>query len=242
MTVPSLAVVACALLASPSSSALQGIVWDGGAIASRERPERGSWDSMKSKIEKFATGRWIIKKTERFKLTEPMYDGQFKTVTLWSRGPNKKRWVDEAIRDYTVQFEGHRDQFMPTEDVRRRLDMRFGDHFNIAAGSAVLLVIPSLLAFLTSYNTPRKGISCHSGTYLIYAITQIVECLFWGWEVWLKGIYGERWSEARTRAKTINWCCQMCIGFLALLTAAAGTILQLLGVYRTCACKVMSCP
>lgn len=184
-------------------------------------------------------GRWILKQTERHRLVQSMYDGQFKTVTLWSRGPNKKRWVEEAIRDYTSHSEEHGDRSVPSEKVRKRLEMSLGDHFNIAAESAVLLMIPSLIAFLTSYNTPRKGISCHSGTYLIYAITQVVECLFWGWEVWLKGLYGERWSEARTRAKTINWCGQMFAGFLAILTAVAGTFLQLLGVYRTCACKVI---
>lgn len=239
MTVPHLAMISRATLASPNPSALQGIVWDGGAIASREKSERSSWDSMKIKVEIFAIGRWILKQTGRYQLIQSMYDGQFKTVTLWSRGPNKKRWVEEAIRDYTSHSEEHGDRLMPSKEVRKRLGMSHGDYFNIAAGSAVLLMIPSLLAFLTSYNTPRKGISCHSGTYLIYAITQVVECLFWGWEVWLKGLYGERWSEARTRAKTITWCGQMFVGFFAILTAVAGTFLQLLGVYRTCACKVM---
>lgn len=240
MTVPHLSIVSCATLASPNPSALQGIVWDGGAIASREKSERSSWDSMKSKVERFAIGRWILKQTGRYQLIQSVYDGQFKTVNLWSRGPNKKRWVEEAIRDYTSHSEEHGDRLMPSRDVRRRLRMSLGDHFSIAAGSAILLMIPSLLAFLTSYNTPRKGISCHSGTYLLYAITQVVECLFWGWEVWLKGLYGERWSEARTRAKTITWCGQIFLGFFAILTAVAGTFLQLLGVYRTCACKVMS--
>lgn len=236
---PHLAIVSCAMLASPNPSALQGIVWDGGAIASREKSERGSWDSMKSKAERFAIGRWILKKTGRYKPIHPMYDGQFKTVTLWSRGPNKKRWVEEAIRDYTFHFEEHGDRSMPPEDIRKRLKMGLAEYFSIAAGSAVLLMAPSLLAFLTSYHTPRKGVSCHSGTYLLYAITQVVQCLFWGWELWLKGMYGERWSEARTRAKTITWCGQMFIGFLAILTAVAGTLMQLIGVYRTCACKVI---
>lgn len=238
MTVPNLAIVSCAMLASPNPSALQGIVWDGGAIASREKSERSSWDSMKSKAEGSPIGRWILKQTGRYQLIHSMYDGQFKTVTLWSRGPNKKRWVEEAIRDYTSHSEEHGDRLMSSEDVRKRLEMSLGDYINLAAEGAVLLMIPSLLAFLTSYNTPRTGFSCHSGTYLIYAITQVVECLFWGWEVWLKCLYGERWSEARTRAKTINWCGQMFAGFFAILTAVAGTLLQLLGVYRTCTCKV----
>lgn len=241
MTVPHLAIVSCAMLASPDPSALRGVVWDGGAIASWEKSERGSWDSIKSKAERFAIGRWILKKTGRYGLTQPLYDGQFKTVTLWSRGPNKKRWVEEAIRDYTSRSGEHSDRSITSKEVRKRLEMRLGDHLNIAAGGAVLLTIPSLLAFLTSYNTPRRGISCHSGTYLTYAVTQFIECLFWGWEVWLKGMYGERWSEARTRAKTINWCGQMLVGFLAFMTAVAGTFLQLLGLFRTCACKVMLC-
>lgn len=229
------------MLASPDPTTLQGIVWDGGAIASREKSERGSWDSMKNKAESFALGRWILKTTERYKITESMYGGQFKTVTLWSRGPNKKRWVEEAIRDYTAHFEDHGDGLMPLEAIRKQLDMGLGDRLYVAVGSVTLLLTPSVLAFMTSYNTPRKGISCYSGTYLIYAVTQILECLFWSWEAWLKRLYGEKWSEARTRAKTITWCGQMFIGLFATLTAVAGTLFQLLGIYRTCACKVISC-
>ncbi|KAK2614158.1 hypothetical protein N8I77_001009 [Diaporthe amygdali] len=240
MTVPHLAIVSCAMLASPSPSALQGIVWDGGAIASRERSERGSWDLMKTKVESYAAGRWIANKTGRYQLLNSMYDGQFKTVTLWNRGPNKKRWVDEAIRDYAASFEEHGDRLRPPQEIRKRLDLDLGDQFMIMVGSAVLLILPSLLALLTSYNMPRKGISCRSGTYLIYGITQVIECIFWVWEGRLKRMYGERWSEARTRAKTINWCGQTFVGFFAVFTAVVGTLMQLLGVYRTCACKVLS--
>lgn len=196
---------------------------------------------MKIKAEGFAIGRWILKKAGRYEILQSMYDGQFKTVTLWSRGPNKKRWVEEAIRDYSTNFEQDRGRLTASKDVRKRLDMGIGDYLKITTGGAFLLIIPSLLAFLTTYNTPRKGISCFSGTYLLYAVTQVIECLFWGWEVWLKSIYGERWSEARTRAKTINWCVQMFAGFFAVFMTVAGTVLQLLGVYRTCACKVMPC-
>lgn len=57
MTVPHLAIVSCAMLASPDPSALREVVWDGGAIASWEKSERGSWDSIKSKAEVFALGR-----------------------------------------------------------------------------------------------------------------------------------------------------------------------------------------
>lgn len=197
---------------------------------------------MKSRVERFAIFRWVLKKTGKYEPIQPIYDGQFRTVTLWNRGPNKRRWVEEAIRDYgTTHFDEHGDRSMPPEEVRKQLSMSLGDHLNILAGSVVLLILPSLLAFLTSYHTPRKGVSCRSGTYLIYSITQVLECLFWVWEGWLKRMYGERWSEARTRAKTINWCGQTFVGFFAIFTAVVGTLMQLLGVYRTCACKVMQC-
>lgn len=235
---PCLAMVSCAMLACPDPSTLRGIAWDGGAIASREKSERGSWDAIKDEAQGFALGRWILKATRRYKLTESMYDGQFKIVPLRSRGPNKRRWVEEVIRDYTAHFEEHDDGVMPPI-VCTRLGMGLVDYFYIAGGGVILVLVPSVLAFLTSYNTPRKGISCHSGTYLIYIITQIFECIFWCWEAWLKCIYGERWSEARTRAKTISWCGQMMTGFFAILTTIIGTLFQLIGVYRTCACKVM---
>lgn len=240
-TVPFLAMVSCALLACPDPSTLRGIAWDGGAIASREKSERGSWDAIKDKVEGFALGKWVLKATRRYKLTESMYDGQFKMVTLWSRGLNKRRWVEEVIRDYTAHFEEHGDGSMPPDNFCTRLGMGLGDYFYMAGGGTILVLVPSVLAFLMSYNTPQKGLSCHSGTYLVYIITQIFESLLWAWEAWLKLIYGERWSEARTRAKTISWCGQMITGSFAILTTVLGTLFQLIGVYRTCVCKVILC-
>jgi hypothetical protein len=237
-----LALVSCALLASPDPSTLGGIVWDGGAIASREKPERGSWDSIKNKAEGFTLGRWLLQTTARYKLTQPMYDGQFKTVSLWSRGPNKQRWVEEVTRDYTAHFDEPSDGSILPETVRKRLGIGFGDYLYTTAASAALVIVPVVCAIQVSYNIPRNGISCHGGTYLIYATAQILGCLFWSWEAWLKRTYGEEWSEARTVARAISWGGQMLIGLVAILTATMGTLFQLLGLYRTCACKVSTLP
>lgn len=241
MTVPHLAIIASAMLAAESPSTLQGIVWDGGSAASRDRFEKGFWDSVKTKMQEYSLLKWLLGKVRGYEVIENTYDGQFKTVSLWNRGPNKRRWVQEALRDYEASYaavEGGIEGRMAPKDVRAALREDWGDVVNATIATACLLVVPSALAFLTSYNTPRKGISCRTLTYLVYGITQVVECLFWAWEICLKIKYGDRWSEAHTGAKTINWMGQMVVGFVAIFAAVIGTLMQLLGVYRTCACMV----
>lgn len=243
MTVPHLAIIASAMLAAASPSALQGIVWDGGSEASREGLDKGFGDSARSKMQEIPVLRWLLGKSREYEVMENTYDGQFKTVPLWKRGPNKRRWIQEALREYEAsRATGERcEGLMAPEDVRAALTENIGDVLNATIATAFLLIVPSTLAFLTSYNTPRKGISCRTLTYLVYGTCQVVECLFWVWEVCLKVKYGERWSEAHTRAKTINWLGQMVVGFIAIFAAVIGTLMQLLGVYRTCACMVCYC-
>lgn len=243
MTVPHLAIIASAMLAAASPSALQGIVWDGGAAAaSRDKFEGGFWDSVKSRMQEYAILRWLLERIRGYEIIENTYDGQFRTVSLWNRGPNKRRWVQEAIRDYETCCLDSDESLMSAKDVRDALREDLGDGLNAVVATALLLVVPSTLAFLTSYNTPRKGIACRSFTYLVYGISQVIECLLWVWEIRLKTKYGDRWSEAHTRAKTINWLGQMFVGFFAIFAAVIGTLMQLLGVYRTCACKVILMP
>jgi hypothetical protein len=62
--------------------------------------------------------------------------------------------------------------------------------------------------------------------------------MLWGWEAWLKVQYGARWSDTKTPAKAINWWAQAFVGFFAVLAAVGGTLMQLLGVYRSCPCRV----
>lgn len=241
MTVPHLAIIASAMLAAASPSALQGIVWDGGAAASRDKFEKGFWDSVKNRMQEYALLEWLLGRIRGYEVIENTYDGQFKTVSLWNRGPNKRRWVQEAIRDYETCCPDSDRNLMSAKDVRNVLREDLGDGLNAVIATAFLLIVPSALAFLTSYNTPRKGIACRSFTYLVYGISQVIECLLWTWEIRLKIKYGDRWSEAHTGAKTINWLGQMFVGFFAIFAAVIGTLMQLLGVYRTCACKVI-CP
>ncbi|KXJ91599.1 hypothetical protein Micbo1qcDRAFT_234067 [Microdochium bolleyi] len=127
----------------------------------------------------------------------------------------------------------------PPSQVRAALALTFHDLWNVAIGSSFLMLTPCALAFLVSYHTPRNGLSCRSLTYLVYAVAQACEMLLWTWEARLKIKYGpQRWSQTRTPAKLACWWGQVFVGFFAILAAVGGTMMQLLGVYRSCACRI----
>jgi hypothetical protein len=245
MTIPYLAIVSCAMLASNSPSALQGIVYDGGDYAARDKFEPSFWDQVKAKVKTNPLFATLAKQLDGYELLEHASEGHFQTVSLWNRGTNKRRWVIEAINDYEKNYTGsdHRNNdCISPDELRKALGMLSGDLFNVVAGALGLLVTPSLLAFLTSYNVPRVGLACRSLTYLVYAISQVCEMFFWAWEARLKVRYGAKWSETNTRAKAISWWGQVFVGFFAVLAAVGGTFMQVLGVYRTCVCKVKISP
>lgn len=243
MTIPYLAIVSCAMLASNSPSALSGIVYDGGSSASKKKFDMSFWDQLKEKAKSHSLVRAFIKRMHGYELIEHTYEGQFRTVPIWNRGPNKRRWVQEAIAEYEIDYNARNKKDLITpEQVRKGLKMKITDMLSIAAGTMALLMAPTVLAFLTSYNTPRKALSCRTLTYLVYGITQVCEMALWVWEAHLKVKYGPRWSNTKTPAKAINWWCQVFVGIFAIVAAVGGTFMQLLGVYRACACRVRRAP
>ncbi|KAK7908429.1 hypothetical protein PG985_015732 [Apiospora marii] len=270
MTIPYLATVSCAMLASNSSSVLQGIVYDGGGSrAGPARPAPGFWGDIKTRLKKRSLVRRMLHSLNGYELIEHTYEGRFQTVTLWNRGLNKRRWVNEAIKDYAKEHavttapsplppiasisqpgEEQGGAFsnescrpssanaITPDELRLGLRLRFGDLWNVFWGTAFLLLVPSALAFLTSYNTPRKVLSCRTITYLLYASSQVCAVGLWAWEARLKVRYGARWSETPTREKALNWWSQALVGFVGVFAAVGGTLMQLLGPYRACGCRI----
>ncbi|KAK7965170.1 hypothetical protein PG996_000473 [Apiospora saccharicola] len=268
MTIPYLATVSCAMLASNSSSVLQGIVYDGGGSsrAGPTRPAPGFWGDIKTRLKKHPFVRRMLDGLNGYELVEHTYEGRFQTVTLWNRGLNKRRWVHEAIKDYAKEHAATTGVSHPREevavsneselpppppsssspsenvitpdDLRAGLRLRFRDLWNVFWGTAFLLLVPSALAFLTSYNTPRKVLSCRTITYLLYASSQTCAVGLWAWEARLKVRYGARWSETPSREKVVNWWSQALVGFVGVFAAVGGTLMQLLGPYRACGCRI----
>ncbi|KAH8675939.1 hypothetical protein BX600DRAFT_494355 [Xylariales sp. PMI_506] len=240
MTIPYLAIISCAMLASNSPSALQGIVYDGGDEASVQKTPNNFSDLIRAKVKRSPYFHALKRFFKGYELVEHTYEGRFQTVTLWNRGLNKRRWVIEAMTEYEKDYAMSQGALIHPEELRKSLGMSLANYWNTLIGTIFLLITPSLMAFLTSYNTPQKSLSCRTLTYLVYAISQICEILFWVWEARLKVKHGANWTSMKTVAKAMNYWGQVFVGFFAVVAAVGGTFMQLLGLYRSCACKF--CP
>ncbi|KAI1763195.1 hypothetical protein GGR53DRAFT_377129 [Hypoxylon sp. FL1150] len=239
MVIPYLAIISCAMLASNSPSTLDGIVYDGGVITPKDHFKPSIWAQYRRKLRSYRGIGPIIRQLEEYNPIETAFEGGFRTVKLWKRGLNKREWVQEAVSEYaayTTAREG--DVRISSSDLRQSLTLNYLDCFYVLIGALFAVLAPCCLAFLTSYNTPQAGLSCRSLTYLVYAISQVCEIALWSCAARMKIKYGVRWPEARSIAKRICWWGQVFVGFFAIFAAAGGTLMQLLGVYRSCACKV----
>lgn len=102
--------------------------------------------------------------------------------------------------------------------------------------AAILIVIPWVLAYVTSYYTPTIGLSCRTLTFLLYFLFQLLLAAIWYYD-----FRGERPKPRRN--PVTGWPTWFgVILFLAFVgavfTAMIGTFLQIVGVYRNCKCFV----
>jgi hypothetical protein len=131
----------------------------------------------------------------------------------------------------------------------------------------LLMGVPFVLAFLTAFYTPQVGVSCRSLTFIVYTITQIFQILLWMWafagpphqgeffsllrkDGFLDGTgfftpteMGTLWSKdtffSFRSAWTIVWySLAIAFGIGGVFTSIGGTMMQLMGVYRSGKCDV----
>ncbi|KAI1397383.1 hypothetical protein F4819DRAFT_499524 [Hypoxylon fuscum] len=245
MVIPYLAIISCAMLASNSPSTLDGLVYDGDATAPDDEYSPGSWARRIKKAKLYPGIGFILRQIEGYNPIETAFEGRFRTVKLWKRGLNKREWVQEAISEYAMLAPQQSGSMIPSNELRRSLTLNWRDRLYVLVGALFAVLAPCLLAFLTSYNTPQAGLSCRSLTYLVYAISQVCEISLWICTARIKIKYGAHWAEARPIPKIPErvilhfcWWGQVVIGLFAIFAAVIGTTMQLLGVYRSCACKV----
>lgn len=261
MVIPHTAVIASAMLASNNPSTLQGIIGPvrvdngfqnersntGGSVTGPAAAWRRLLLGQASDQERNepAPGCWKGFLESVSRMIENAYDSDFEPVTLWRRGPNKQRWIDEAIR--TCEIEAARQPRKWPQEYRQTLnevkrEFRPGGGnwaFMIAAMVAVLLGVPFGFAFATSYLTPQYGLSCRSLTHLTYFLAQIVQMLLW-YPVYCMDLSGtespRRWKHvAQLLARILRY---FPVGLFAVFAAVGGTMMQITGVYTNCLCKV----
>ncbi|RYP92419.1 hypothetical protein DL770_001436 [Monosporascus sp. CRB-9-2] len=166
----------------------------------------------------------------RHNLTEKGY----KLRCMCKRRLELWRWSQVWIRDSQGQMV--------------RLDGRYRDIFDgrHVGWSSVLtifiLIIPWALAFSVAYLTPVIGISCRSATVLAYACCQSFLVILWSVHTSPKA--REARDNARERRQwkaflglwTITGIYYL-VGITSVCVTIAGTVMQLVGVYRNCVCK-----
>lgn len=165
-----------------------------------------------------------------------VYESRYRPAWIWRRGRSKKIWIDRVCKGS--------DQI---HCVGLRIRMRIDNWMVIGNLAWCLIVVPSLLAFLTSYYTPRRGLSCRSMTFLAYMLCQFWLIALWAWDIESTYLDDEglphtpvtrlSWGQESWQAY-IWWPLVMVGGSSAVLTAIGGTTMQLMGVYRNCLCNV----
>ncbi|KAI0173358.1 hypothetical protein GGR52DRAFT_580038 [Hypoxylon sp. FL1284] len=252
MVIPYLAIISCAMLASNSPSTLDGIVYDGGITGPKDHYTPGFWAQRLERAKSYRGLGFVLRQLAGYNPIERAFEGRFRTVKLWKRGLNKREWVQEAVGEYaastrgsgtaTTRGSGTATTISP-DAARRAVTLSPRDCLYVLVGALFAVLAPCCLAFLTSYNTPQAGLSCRSLTYLVYAISQVLEIVLWSCAARVRiRSAASRWPlvprrGAVTAIAVCRWG-QVFVGFFAIFAAVGGTLMQLLGVYRSCACKV----
>ncbi|KAK1753667.1 hypothetical protein QBC47DRAFT_430514 [Echria macrotheca] len=165
------------------------------------------------------------------------------TPTPDSKPPKKGFW--ERIKKKLVKrVEKLSSKYLEKKDVDATPlpddipDIDVEDWINLILTVVVLLLIPFILAFLTSYHTPLVGLSCRSFTFTLYFLFQ-----FWLGVLWFYDFTHDKhvplyftWKGYRLPTP---FTLLVVFGLLGSgFTAMVGTFLQILGVYRNCLCKL----
>ena len=166
---------------------------------------------------------------------ELVYESRYKPAWIWHRGRNKRIW---ALR---LAQTSHRDH---VDNLNDKIEIGFADWVSIFGIASVLIIVPSVLAFLTSFYTPTVGMGCRSMTFLAYMLCQLCLILLWIWNIvsTQRVPKGQQHIEV-TKTKTF-W--RACIWYplvtsiiaCAVFTAIGGTMMQIIGVYRNCLCDI----
>lgn len=167
---------------------------------------------------------------------ELVYESRYLPAWIWDRGINKRIWAIRLQKTYhTSSKDGLRDKIAMNSYVW--LSKIFVPAFG-------LILVPSILAFLTSFHTPRVGLGCRSMTFLAYMLCQLCLIVLWVWDIRSTDVNCDDQQYVHT-TKTITswrawvwWFCVIAITLCAVFTGIGGTMMQIIGVYRNCLCDI----
>ena len=174
----------------------------------------------------------------KYWIFELVYDSRYEPAWIWHRGRNKRIW---AMRLQQT----HHASASASKEWKEHMSIKFPDWLVIIGFAWVLIVIPSTLALLTSFYTPREGLSCRSMTFLAYMICQLCLILLWVWNILLTDLVFDSEERLVPRVKTstlwyswIWWFFATVFVSCATFLGIGGTMMQVIGVHRNCLCDI----
>jgi hypothetical protein len=271
MTIPHVAVVSGCLLAGNNPNTLEAIACGAIKDWSQKKP-REQDPNIKEVSWAISVFRWVIALYRPFytSVYRPVWMWERgRSKREWIRHVQKEHWNtvhpeiarEEKIKwnwiNYigtylsraknTLLFSGRK---QPTEDVEAqeaarkedKFDLGFWDWIELLSINVVLLLIPFVLAFLTSYYTPAIGLSCRTFTFLLYFCFQILLSIIWAWDfpheepapLTTLAEWVPIWHKRPTIYCLLRGFCMLG----SLFTAVIGTFMQIVGVYRNCLCDI----
>ena len=170
-----------------------------------------------------------------------VYDSRYHPAWIWDRGRSKKIWALRCCHQGNKSPEG----------FHKAINMGIGGWATIVGFAALLIVVPSFLACLTAYHTPKVGMSCRSLTFLLYMLCQLWLIVLWIWNIEstsldeygapdmpvTRSVWTRRYNSANWQAYI--WYAQISIACgISLFTSIGGTLMQIIGVFRNCLCAI----
>lgn len=165
---------------------------------------------------------------------KPVYQ-QYQPVWMWERARSKRNWIKavQSLPRYDIAVQSLQEYGSRHRDLTELGIIGWGALTFIAS---VLIGVPCALAFVTSYYTPTVGLSCRTLTFVLYFVFQA-----WLAALWLVDFRRPEQTplyNARSGLPTVFFILVL-LGFAgSLFTTIAGTLLQLIGVFRNCGCSV----
>lgn len=229
MIVPHVAIVSGCLLAGNNPNTLEAIV---SGLDHKDDPSNDMSKTEKSTAEKFY---WSA-----------FYQSVYQPVWMWERGRNKRNWIKKVQDDY------------PHEKGNEKTDDNWARHLwkeyltstplqevpyvgTVAGGFlvltlSVLIIVPFVLAYVTSFYTPTIGLSCRTFTFVLYFVFQALLAIVWFWDFLTED--GHSPLSQKTTKQWIIYCLATLFFIGSAFTAIIGTFMQIVGVYRNCLCSI----
>ena len=177
-------------------------------------------------------GRETLNSSQRaWWIFELVYDSRYRPAWIWRRGKNKRIWALRLQQSYAS-----------LDNLENRIRIDPGDWFSIILIAFGLIAIPSTLAFLTSFYTPRVGLSCRSMTFLVYMLCQLCLIVLSIWDIRSTDLDDEGQQYIQIpKSKISVWVWYFFVTVIilcAVFTGIGGTMMQIIGVYRNCLCDI----